>query len=226
MKHAWSLLSVAILLFTAASLLADNGQHDVSKQNGAAMDLSPKHLPGVTPEREAAAMTFVQQHHPELAALLVYLKDNRSSEYQKAVRDLFRISERLATTQERDFERYQLELDLWKSQSRSQLLAARLKMGDNPALREQLRASLGEQVDLQRAILQRDRDRLADRLEKLDEQIERLGSDRQQQIEKQLLWLTQDLKSGSNKDNTSTLKTVTGKGVGTTTKSPGAGSPK
>lgn len=168
----------------------------------------------------------MQQHHPELAALLVYLKDNRPSEYQKAVRELFRISERLATTQERDFERYQLELELWKSQSRSQLLAARLKMGNNPALREQLRASLGEQHDLQKAILQRDRDRLAERMEKLDEQIERLGSNRQQQIEKQMLLLTQDLKSGAGKDNTDSSKTATGKAVGTTTKTPGAGSPK
>src|SRR5262249_19634201 len=77
-----------------------------------------KPAPGITPEREAAVKTFVDQHHPELGELLVHLKENNKKEYEKAVRDLFKTSERLARTHEMDVERYDLELKLWQTQSR------------------------------------------------------------------------------------------------------------
>ena len=145
-----------------------------------------RRMPGVTPGREAAAMTFVKQHHPELAELLIYLKGSNRKEYQLAVRDLFRASERLAQIQERDAERYELELALWKMGSRIQLLSARLQMSQDEELVEQLRAALNEQIDLRLTILQRDRDRQSERLTKLDEQLERIASRRQQAVEREL----------------------------------------
>src|SRR5688500_7902960 len=47
---------------------------------------SVKTLPGITPEREAAVMTFVKQHHPELSELLIHLKEHTPKEYDRAVR--------------------------------------------------------------------------------------------------------------------------------------------
>jgi len=86
----------------------------------------PKGLQGFTPEREAAALTFVRAHHPELAELLDRLKTRRPQEYQKAIRELFRASERLAQSQEQAPQRYEMELSEWKLQSRVQLLVARM----------------------------------------------------------------------------------------------------
>jgi hypothetical protein len=54
---------------------------------------------GVTPERQAAVMTFVQRNHPELADLLAHLKARQPAEYEGAVRELFRTTERLAQIQ-------------------------------------------------------------------------------------------------------------------------------
>ena len=56
--------------------------------------------------REAAAMTFVRMNHPELATLLDQLKLNDLPEYQRAIRELFHSSEKLAQLQERNPKRY------------------------------------------------------------------------------------------------------------------------
>jgi hypothetical protein len=139
----------------------------------------------ITPEREAAAMTFVRQHHAELSELLIYLKESAPREYERAVRDLFRASERLAQIQERDSAAYELELNLWKARSRAQLISARLQMADDPQLRDELRAALTDEYDLRVRVLKYDRERLADRLRNLDEQIGRLEARRAEFIENQ-----------------------------------------
>ncbi len=140
----------------------------------------------VTPEREAAVMKFVEQHHPELAALLDSLKSRNSNEYQRAVRDLFRVSERLAQFFGRDPQRYELELRLWQSQSRMDLLAARLKMSASQELQTQLQQSLDEHFSLRQSLLRLERDRAADRLRKLDEQLQTLDASRDELLDRQL----------------------------------------
>lgn len=141
----------------------------------------------VTPEREAAAMTFVQQHHPELAELLVYLKRNLPKDYDKAARDLFRTSERLARLKDNgDEKRYEHELKLWQIRSRIQLLTARLRTRPDEKLESELRSLLEQQYDLRLSQLQRERDRVAARLEKVNQQIDQLQEARQQAIDKQI----------------------------------------
>ena len=189
------ILSLAILLplLSAPSASADNGSPASGKPQPARAGKADKgrSMPGVTPEREAAVRTFLRQHHPELADLLLYLQTSQPHEYQRAVRDLFRASERLAQIQERDYDRYELELSLWKTSSRIQLLAARLSMNDSEDLRAQLRAALNEQIDLRAALLRRERDRLAGKVSKLDEQLNKLMDSRQQEIDRQMKILTQ-----------------------------------
>lgn len=161
-----------------------------NKQPDAKSKARSKRPPGVTATREAAVMTFVRQHHPDLEALLVYLKEHRPADYAKAIRELFNVSERLARVQEQDEGRYELELAQWKLRSRIQLLVARMRMDNAEALRDQLRDALAEQVDLQLKILQRDRDRVQERLEKLEAKIERLSESKQQEAERQFRALT------------------------------------
>ncbi len=158
-----------------------------------------KALPGITPEREAAVMTFVKQHHPELAELLVHLKENTPKEYDRAVRDLFRTSERLAQVQERDSLTYDLELKLWKARSRAQLLAARLQMANSDELQKQLRATLNEEYDMRLQLLQRDRERLTERVRNLAEQFDKLSQRRDEEIEKQMKQLTSAARGGEVK---------------------------
>jgi hypothetical protein len=138
---------------------------------------------GFTPEREAAAMTFVRTHHPELADLLARLKDRRPGEYQKAIRDLFRVSERLAQSQEMHPNRYELELEDWKLASRVQLLVARLTMDRSTSMEQQLRALLAEQLEVREKLIKLDRDRAAERVKSLDAELSRLEGDRAQVLE-------------------------------------------
>lgn len=144
----------------------------------------------MTPEREATATVFVKQHHPELAELLIHLKDSSPKEYERAIRDLYRASERLAQVQERDSQAYELELNLWKARSRAQLLNARLQMADDEEVRRQLRAAVTEAYDLRLQILSRERDKFAEKAKNLENQIERLTQRREEAIENQLQQLT------------------------------------
>src|SRR2546427_145019 len=64
----------------------------------------------VTPEREAAVLTFVQRNHGELADLLRALRDAQPAEYERAIKEIFRTTERLAQIQERDPQQYELEI--------------------------------------------------------------------------------------------------------------------
>lgn len=134
----------------------------------------------ITPQREAAAISFAQEHHPELAGLLGHLKRNNKRQYERAIRELFRTSERLAQAKERDNARYDLELEIWKVESQIRLLVARLTMspGDE-AMEDKLRALLMERVDLRIQRQRMERDRLAARVQKLEENIAALEGERE-----------------------------------------------
>lgn len=145
----------------------------------------------ITPEREAAVNTFVRLHHPDLADLLSHLKTNQRKEFDRAVRELYRVSENLAQLQERDQERHALELRRWKAQSRVHLLTARLRMGDSEDLKRQLKESLFELRDVRVALLELDRVRAAERLQKAEAELARLRSSGDASIEAQLRQLLQ-----------------------------------
>ncbi len=157
------------------------------KDRGSKETSRPKIDHGFTPEREAAALTFVKQYHPELAKLLAALKTKERREYCRAVRDLFRHSERLAVFREKFPERYELELRAWQIKSRIQLVAARLRLSsEDTCLREQLKKSLAEQADVRIELLRQERKKMAERLEHLDDQIDEMQRQRELVAEKQL----------------------------------------
>lgn len=140
----------------------------------------------VTPEREAAADTFARLHHPELADLLNRLRASRHGEYDNAVRQLFRDSERLAKLKGRDPQRYELELEAWKIASRIQLATARLAMDDAPELRAELTALLRSKLEIRTQLVQLDRDKTASRLERLDADLGELRRDPSGQVDQEL----------------------------------------
>ena len=169
------------------------------KKPGSTRPASGKSNPaklGVTPERQAAVMTFVQRNHPELADLLAHLKVRQPEEYETAVRELFRTTERLAQIQERDPLQYELEVNLWTAQSRVQLLTAKLMMGATEELKADLRTAIGEQIDARVALLRHQRQKAADRLANLDREINKVEEGRDAVIEKQLQVLTRAASEG------------------------------
>ena len=141
---------------------------------------------GFTPEREAAALTFVRQHHPELAELLAALKTKDVKEYSRAIHDLFRTSERLTSYREKYPDRHEAELAAWQIKSRIQLLATQLRLvPDDPKRLQQLRKAVLEQVDVRIRLLEQERRRMAERLDRLDEQIRTMSAEREPLAEKQ-----------------------------------------
>jgi hypothetical protein len=140
----------------------------------------------ITPEREAAVMAFVERNHAELSGLLAHLKENQPKQYEQAVKEIYRITERLAGVQERDPLLYELEVKVWTAQSQVQLLAARLKMGDTQEQRQQLREALAAQIQARLAVLKHQRDSAAQRLARMDEQIGKLETDGDAIIDRQL----------------------------------------
>jgi hypothetical protein len=140
----------------------------------------------VAAEKEVAVRKFVDQHHPELAAVLNHLKDYNAQEYQRAVRDLSRVVDRLSLARERDRRRYELELKQWQNQSRIDLLTARIKMANAEDYREPMRTLLRERLDLKTALLQLERERLGDRVQKLDQQLQSLSGEPDAMVESQL----------------------------------------
>jgi len=182
----FSISAVSLALIVAISF-ADNDKTGPLAQAGPKKSNRPARakVAPMTPEREAAALDFVREHHPELAGVVQHLKRSRPQEYDRAIRDLVRTVERLATLRDRDDERYKLELRAWKVKSRVQMLAARVSMGKDTALEAELKKALAEHLDIQLELARRSRAQMQERLDKLDEQIGRLEQSRDQALQKQ-----------------------------------------
>lgn len=140
---------------------------------------------GITPEREAAALTFARNNAPELVELLDFLRKNRTRQYRRAILDLFRTSERLATIQEREPARYSAELKMWKAKARIELLVARLQLNDSEQLRAELQATVQTLMATQHKLLVEEQTRLQERLRKLDRQIHQWDPSDQDAVKRQ-----------------------------------------
>jgi hypothetical protein len=161
----------------------------IAKANSAKKDDKPP--APVTAEKAAAVNAFVAEHHPDLGELLRHLKGLKNQRpYERAVRELSAASDRLANLQKNDSARYELELKAWKVKSRIQLLSARLTMKDDDQLKTELKVALSEQYDIRREIMTAEKNRLQDRLQKLDRDLADYDTRRDEAIEKQFKQLT------------------------------------
>jgi hypothetical protein len=134
-------------------------------------------------QREAVALALVREHHGELIELLDHLKSQKHKAYLQAIQELWRASERLATVRQRDPDRYDLELRAWKIDSRIRLLAAKLSMEQDPELEQQLKSALSERADVRLQLKTVVRDRVKTRLETMNAEIDKLTSEREQQLQ-------------------------------------------
>ncbi|HVX11913.1 MAG TPA: hypothetical protein VHC22_12085 [Pirellulales bacterium] len=135
-------------------------------------------------DQEEAAFVFVREHHVDLVELLERLKSTKPKEYQQAVKELYRDSQRLTAVQDRDAEKYELDLRAWQLDSRIRLLTAKLSLSDQPELQEDLKAALADRADVRLAQKELERGRLTARLKKLDEEVSTLTSNRDDELKR------------------------------------------
>jgi hypothetical protein len=129
-------------------------------------------------EREAAALAFAREHHPELLTLIEKLRKENRREYNLAIRDLSQASDRLARIKKQSPAQYEVALSAWKLDSRAHLLAARLTMSPDPAREAELKQVLRDRVDLRLQEYQFERDRIQKRLVTLGTLIHQIETDR------------------------------------------------
>jgi hypothetical protein len=134
-------------------------------------------------EREAVALAFVRENHPELALLLEPLKTMNPAQYQKAIADLYQVSRNLANLAKNDPKRYEAGLAAWKARSRVEVIAASLASTPSTELESQLRVAIENHVEAQLNMQRVERSFVQERLKKLNESIERLESNRNAVIE-------------------------------------------
>jgi hypothetical protein len=161
-----------------------------------ALAQKPDSPSGLTADQEAQAVAFIKQHHGELVDLVTKLKKTNQKQYEKAISDLARTSKTLAETEQRDPRRYELDLKAWQTQSRVQVLAARMSMEKTPELEAELKAALREQVTIRLAQHEFERERLASRIEKLDATIARLKEAKDEEANKAFDRIAKGLPAG------------------------------
>jgi len=137
-------------------------------------------------EREAAALAFAGEHHPELAALIAKLRTDNRPQFDRALRELAQDRERLVRLKKQSPAQYDLGLAAWKLDSRAHLLAARMTMSQDPALEAELKQVLRERVDVRLKQLQFERGRLQDRLAQVKTSIQGIEADKESAADKDL----------------------------------------
>lgn len=140
----------------------------------------------IAPSEESLALEFARTHHPELATLLVQLQKSHPREYRAALTELERTRTRLERDRERLPERYALELEKWKLDSRVRLLVARMSMSESDELKAELRTALQDRMKLSDQLLQDEQERLQRRLAKVEEQLARRQGNRDKIIDQEL----------------------------------------
>ncbi len=119
-------------------------------------------LPRFTEEREAAARFFIKKHVPEVLPLLEELKKSNPAQYQQEVREVFKVTEMLADLQD-DPRRHDLELKIWKTESKAHALVAQLstpKEEQRKKVEANLQEMARELVDLDIQVLELKADQL------------------------------------------------------------------
>jgi flagellar biosynthesis GTPase FlhF len=175
-------LASAGLFAVPTSGRADDGAAKTAPSKASAAS-SPAKTPRAKPaplsaEREAQALAFAREHHPELAALIEKLRKDNRRQFDQALRQLSQDRDRLVRLKKQSPPQYELALALWKLDSRAHLLAARMTVSQDPALEAELKQILRDRVELRLKKLRSERDRLQGRLTTVNKSIQKIESDK------------------------------------------------
>jgi len=183
-------MSLRFFIPVCLMLVAFAPSHDLFGQKRGAK--SPANASGddmgeVTPEREAAALKFVELHHKELLRILRSLEKVDDAQYEKAIEQIFRASERLARLKSRSAERYKYELALWKVKSRLNLLIASLPMvSDYERAMAEIEQAIVDELEIQKQLLQYETTLARKRLSRLEETLQQQEKNFDANVERQV----------------------------------------
>jgi len=133
--------------------------------------------------RGKRVLTFVREHNPELAAVLTHLERRSPTDYEAAVNDLDRSVTKLIGAQSRDPEVYEIELRVWQTRTRVDMLVAQLLAStakNRAALETKLREAVAAELEAKAAHLGYRRQRS---MAWYDRQIDRIRDDRDEMVE-------------------------------------------
>lgn len=130
--------------------------------------------PSPSPDDQARrrVINLVKTHLPQLEPMLTRLRKQQPRQYQRAIRDLERSARRLENAKRRDEQLYEIEVDLLRAQTDVNILAARLKVRDDPRDRDALRTATQTLAKAELVRGQYDIDALQSRVEKMTQQLE------------------------------------------------------
>lgn len=178
---------------------AETAARPASKASRSTSDVEPESRAA----REVRVRAFLEEHNAELADVLASLKRRKSSEYDTALDELGETVADLVATRAKDPDLYALELRLWQTRSRVEMLVARLLAGAEKA-RPELERKLREAVS---AELEAKADHLAHRKQRsmawYDRQIDRIRDRRDEVVDERMRSL---LKHHTDRGSTSGRK--------------------
>lgn len=151
------------------------------RASGVKKRAEPESVP-MTPAREELALNFARMHHRELADLLSGLKGADQEHYENAVREVARDADRIGRSEQRDPERHEVLVRIWKFDSRIRLEAARFSMDPSEEIEKKLRHLMISRQKARLACLKLDRQRAKTRHQRLDEQIDMLAANPEERI--------------------------------------------
>lgn len=129
---------------------------------------------------------FVREHHPEIEKYLKELKKNSPQLYRRGVSEIARNANRLEALKARNPELHQQMLEIWKIESRIKLAAARFALTENEKFKIELESLVEKRLELQKTRLYSERERLEERLSKLNTQIESFESTKDDMAKKRI----------------------------------------
>lgn len=141
---------------------------------------------------EQRVLAFVEEHQPELARVLKTLRERKPEEHARAVAELARTVAKLDAARAKDERLHELELEMWQSRTRVDLLVARwmaARRKDRPAIEAKLREAVDAELDVRAEQLTHRRQRS---VAWYDRQIERLRDKRDELVAARLKSLLDD----------------------------------
>jgi hypothetical protein len=148
--------------------------------------------------REQRVLAFVREHNPDLAAVLTHLARRQSQEYDAALDDLDRTVSKLAGTKSKDPELHAIELAVWQTRTRVEMLVAQLMAGatkSRASLETKLREALAAELEAKAAHLAHRRQRS---MAWYDRQIDRIRTERDEMVEMRIKSLLKEQAGGKS----------------------------
>ena len=218
LKSSWLLCFVALVCCSSLQLIVARvacAEDPVERRHLALLVQEPREKPTqstgsagsakndkIDAEMEAKILQFAGAQEPKLLELMKFLKQRQPAAYQQALREMSRGQQRLESLAQRDEELHAVESELWQLKAKLRLTAAEISVAKKDSVKdlEAKLESLAEDLEATEiARLKILRDRAADQLKQLQEQILARESGQDEQVKRIIKsWQSRIRKQSSN----------------------------